>query len=288
MWGVFIFAYLYAVIGGDLRQELLLKSLAEEEQNSCIRFAVNGDGIEAKNISQAVSQAKNLLLPIPMCKGNRLNIQQGDYEITKEEMLSLLQPEQRIFAGCIDKEWARAAEEKKAVCYDYMEEKSIAIYNAIATAEGTLAEIISTYPENLHGSKIMILGFGICAKALAKRLQALSAKVCIAARSETALMEAYADGYQTIELSRLTDVLMDYPVVVNTIPARVIGEKELPYMDKKVKIYEIASYPYGVDMNMVVKLGIWTRICPSLPAKYAPESSVKMLRQYIMKKQKGD
>lgn len=269
-----------------MRQVLLLKSLSKEA--ACIRFGVGEEGDRAVSLELAVTLAENLLLPIPMCKGNRLNIQQQDIEVTKEELLRHIRAGQRIFAGCIDQEWKRRALEKGAECYDYMEEKTIAIYNSIATAEGTIAEMISTYPRNLHGTSVLILGFGTCARALAARLKALSARVCIAARSQTALMEAYESGYETVKLSKLSEELGSYPLIVNTIPVRILTKKELAFLQKEAVIYEIASLPYGVDVEGARALGVTVMICPALPAKYAPVSSAEILKQYILEKQGGN
>lgn len=284
----FIFTYQYAVIGGDMRQTLLLQSLAEK--HSCIRFgveALEGNGDEAASIEQAVSKARNLLLPIPMCKGNKLNIQQ-DIEITKEELLNYVRAGQYMFAGCIDEEWKKRAEEKGVICFDYMAEDTIAIYNSIATAEGTLAEIIRTYPRNLHDSKVLVLGFGRCAKTLAAKLKPLAAKVSIAARSKNALMKAYTNGYHTMKLEALSDAIGEYPIIVNTIPARILTKQELSYVKKEAAIYEIASLPYGVDVDAAKELGVSVYICPALPAKYAPVSSAEILMQFVMEKQGGN
>ena len=288
MWGVFIFTYQYAVIGGDMRQVLLLQSFAGK--HSCIRFGVGEvceNAEEATSIEQAVSKAKNLLLPIPMCKGDKLNIQQGEV-ITKEQLLEYVRAGQSIFAGCIDAEWKRKALEKGVVCYDYMEENTIAIYNSVATAEGTLAEIIRTYPQNLHGTKVLVLGFGKCARTLAAKLKALDAKVSVAARSENALMEAYVGGYHTVKLDALPGVMGEYSVIVNTIPARILTKQELPHLKKEAIVYEIASMPYGVDVEAAKELGITVYICSALPAKYAPVSSAEILKQYIIEKQGGN
>lgn len=273
-----------------MRQVLLLKSFAQTNV-SCLQYGLGEEeknGVEAASVEQAVSQAENLLLPIPMCKGSMLNIQQKEVEVTKEELLEYVRAGQRIFAGCIDKEWKQKAEEKGAICYDYMEEKTIAIYNSIATAEGVLAEIIRTFPRNLHGTKVLILGFGICAKTLAAKMKALDATVSIAARAEHALMEAYANGYHAVKLEALWEVLEEYPVIVNTIPARILTKKELLKIKKEAAIYEIASLPYGVDVDVAKELGVKVSICPALPAKYAPISSAEIFMQYILEKQGGN
>lgn len=271
-----------------MRQVLLLQEFAKK--HPCIRFGVEDNGEnaeEAATIEQAVSKAQNLLLPIPMCKGGKLNLQ-TDTEVTKEDLLEYIRAGQRIFAGCMDEEWKRAAGEKGAVCCDYMEEQTIALYNSIATAEGTIAEILRTYPQNLHGTQVLVLGFGKCAKTLAAKLKALDAKVSIAARSAAALMEAYTNGYHTVKLEVLSGVIGEYSVLVNTIPARILTGQELSHLKEEAVIYEIASFPYGVDTEAAKELGVQVYICPSLPAKYAPVSSAKILKQYIIEKQGGN
>ena len=85
----------------------------------------------------------------------------------------------------------------------------------------------------------------------------------------------------------MSEILKEYSIVINTIPARVFGRKELECVNEEMEIYEIASYPYGVDVDTANELGITVRVCPSLPAKYAPISSVEILKQYIMEKSGG-
>ena len=76
------------MIGGDIRQEILLKEF--KKNTSCMRFGVGTEGDKAVSFELAVSLAENLLFPIPMCKGNRLNIHQQDIVVTKEEVLKHL------------------------------------------------------------------------------------------------------------------------------------------------------------------------------------------------------
>lgn len=271
-----------------MRQLLLLREF--EKNCPCIGFGVEEgaeNAKEAASIEQAVSKAENILLPIPMCKGNMLNIQQN-IEVTKEELLEYVRAGQRIFAGCMDEEWRKEANRKGAVCFDYMKEQTIAIYNSIATAEGTLAEMIRTCPRNLHGAKVLVLGFGNCAKTLAAKLKALDAKVSIAARAEHALMEAYANGYRAVKLEALPGVIGEYSLIVNTIPARILTRNELSFLKEEAAVYEIASFPYGVDVEAAKELSVPVYICPSLPARYAPVSSVEVLKKYIIEKQGGN
>lgn len=266
-----------------MRQKILFEQLAKD-YTACVYYGVNELNCEeAESLEIAMTQAKVLLLPIPMCKGEQLNIQQ-DKQISKNMLLEYIQKGQYIFAGCIPEEWKIAAEEKGATCFDYMKEKTIAIYNSIATAEGTIAEMIRTYPKNLHGEKVLVLGFGTCAKTLANKLKACDMNVTIAARSEVALMEAYAYGYETVPLELLNEVIDVYTLIVNTIPARVLPQKTLELMKKQAVLYEIASMPYSFSEEEAKAAKVTYHICPALPAKYAPVSSAEMLREFIESK----
>ena len=164
-----------------------------------------------------------------------------------------------------------------------MEQKEISIYNSIATAEGLIAEMIFASPENLQGCKALILGYGTCAKTIAAKLKGLHLKTCICARNEAALMEAYTFGHHTEKLADLKEIIKDYPLIINTIPYKILKKDVLEHTAKGAILFEIASYPYGIDMEAAQKLHINAKLCMSLPAKYAPVSSAEILTRFILK-----
>lgn len=279
---IFIYQYKYTVIGGDIRQNLILNSLSSHAPCSC--FGVPGSHTcsdVAQTMELAIKNGENVILPIPMHKGGNLNIQ-SDCAYHVKELTNYLRKGQTVFAGCIPRECRELMDYKGVAYFDYMEQKEISIYNSIATAEGMVAEVISTYPENLHGSRGLILGYGTCAKTLARKLNALDMKVCICARSQTALMEAYSLGMETAPLSKLSDEIGDYPLIFNTIPAKVLTREILKQVKPHAIIFDIASFPYGIDMEAAKELEIHAEICMSLPAKYAPVSSSDILTKFIL------
>ena len=300
MRGVFIFQYQYGIVGCDLRQSLLLWELGRDK--SCMYYDVelkdqhkklflqegNKKGIGVKKadcLKEVAEKSENLLLPIPMCKNGKINISTEE-EITTDEFLTYLKKGQHLFAGKIPKEFKKAAAEKKISCYDYMEEERIAIYNSIATAEGTIGEILKTSPYNLQGSKFLILGYGRCGKILAKKLQALDGIVTVCARRQEVLMEAFAFGYQTLSLEELSFRMKEFSFIINTIPKRIIGEEVLEEMDPNSIFYEIASEPYSVDLKCAKAKEIRVEVLGALPGKYSPVSSALILKEYILEKGK--
>ena len=85
-----------------------------------------------------------------MHKGGNLNIQSHcAYHI--KEITGYMRKGQTVYAGCIPRECRELMEHKGIRYFDYMEQKEISIFNSIATAEGMIAEVISAFPENLHG-----------------------------------------------------------------------------------------------------------------------------------------
>lgn len=279
---IFIYQYKYVVIGGDVRQNLVLNNLSSHAP--CLSFGVPGShplSHSAQTIELAIKNGENVILPIPMHKGGNLNIQ-SDCAYHVKELMGYLRKGQTVYAGCIPRECRELMEHKGVSYFDYMDEKEISIYNSIATAEGMIAEVISTYPENLHGSHSLILGYGTCAKTLARKLNALDVRVCICARNRTALMEAYSLGMETSPLSKLSDIIGNYSLIFNTIPSKVLTKEILHHVNSRAIIFDIASFPYGIDVEAAKELKIHTEICMSLPAKYAPVSSSDILTKFIL------
>lgn len=300
MRGVFIFQYEYGIVGCDLRQSLLLWELGRDK--SCMYYDVelkdqhkklflqteheNRIGVKkAGGLKELAEKSEILLLPVPMCKNGNINISTGE-EISIDEFLTYLKKGQRLFAGKIPKEFKKAAVEKEISCYDYMEEERIAIYNSIATAEGTIGEILKTSPYNLQGSKLLLLGYGRCGRTLAKKLQALDGIVTVCARRQEILMEAFTFGYQTLSLEELPFRIKEFPLIINTIPKRIMGEEILEEMDPNSIVYEIASEPYGIDLKSAKEKEIRVEVLGALPGKYSPVSSALILKEYILEKGK--
>lgn len=292
----FIFKYDYGVIGKDLRQVLLLQELKKEY--GCISYDIKNTENkylpdekeqrvekEAKKLEEVVYQSENLLFPIPFMREGKVNLSKGN-EVTLQELQRMLYPGQKLYAGKIPTEFVEEVRIKGVTCYDYMEEESIAVYNSIATAEGTIAEILQYFPYNLHGTGVLVLGYGRCAKTLMNKLQAMKAKVAVYARRREAGMEAYAQGADFIKKENFFKELRKFPIVINTIPDRIFSKEDLEKIPSHTQIYEIASSPYCMDPQEAKERGITFYICSGLPGKYSPISSAMILKEYLMEKRK--
>ena len=241
------------------------------------------DTLEEKDkILNEIGQAKALLAPIPLAAGNGiLNSKAGKAEITLDEMYDNMVKGQYLFAGCIPKWFELKCTKKGCICFDYMEDEAIAVSNAVATAEGIIAEAVMKYKGNLHGTHCLVLGFGRCGRVLADKLKGLSAKVSICIRKTSDEAWAESLGYRAVNLKKLKDSIGKFPVIFNTIPKQVIDREVLANVRKDVQIFDIASAPGGVDYDAAGRMGINAGLYPSLPGKYSPDASAKILSEAV-------
>lgn len=190
---------------------------------------------------------------------------------------------QLFFGGCLQPDFLSACEKENVTAFDYMTDQELTIQNAIATAEGTISEMAAGSYFNLHGSPVLIFGFGICAKALAERLAALHMQVCICARNPAARAEAFSCGYDAIPFEDLRGRLPGFLFIVNTVPAPVLTDTLLNFVHPECLLSDIASAPGGIDQNAAEALSLKTICLPGLPGRFSPKSSAAFMADCIFK-----
>ena len=109
----------------------------------------------------------------------------------------------KIFGGIIPEAFHQECSERGIACYDFMKEESIAVFNAIATAEGAILEALLHKQTNIHQSKTLVLGYGRCGKVLCGKLKGLSAHVTVCANNSLELALAEAFGLDVLPLKKV-------------------------------------------------------------------------------------
>jgi len=188
---------------------------------------------------------------------------------------------QFFFGGCLSETFCSSCHTNNITVFDYMEDKELTIFNAIATAEGTIAEMIKNSYFNLHGNSVLILGFGVCAKALATRLHHLQMNVCICARGASQRAEAVSLGYEAIDFKDLPGYLPGFFFIVNTVPATVLTSELLNFVHPECLVCDIASAPGGVNMDAAKSLSLKAITLPGLPGRYSPKASAEFMADCI-------
>lgn len=251
-------------LGRDERSKHLKKLYGMEDRVQIV------DNIQAANF---------VIFPIPFTK-DKIYITGTDYII--EDVIKEC-TNKTIFSGGVPKEHIRQLEVNNVVCYDLMQLDEIAYLNAIPTAEGAIAKAMELTQETIHGSNILVLGFGRVAKILADKLKGLNANVFCAARSKKDLAHIKALGYNVIDINSVEECLNSFSVIFNTVPTIILGEKKLVKLNKDVLIVDLASSPGGVDYPKAKELGINAVLELGIPSKVAPKSAAKYLKEYIDK-----
>ena len=88
-------------------------------------------------------------------------------------------------------------------------------------------------------------------------------------------------GYRTEHVRRLIPWLCGYDLVINTVPAPVLGREELAAMKPGTPVIDLASRPGGVDFHAAEELGVRTIWALALPGKVAPRSAAGYIKSTV-------
>ena len=279
------------ILGGDARFHYLSQAIKSDlYQCSGAKVIEVGNPLAKDSMSQAkllaeLERSDIIILPIPYSiDGVHLKWGAADTPPLLTILQECFREGQTIFGGVLKPDLIRQMHEKGVTVYDFMKMKGVAELNAVATAEGAIAEAIFAMPGNLENSKCLVLGYGICGKEIAEKLKPLSEEVTIMARREEVREEAKKNGLKVLpmfsELNMLTD---DYQLIINTIPSVVLNRKALNMISKDAVIIDIASNPGGTDFEAAGEMGIAAKLCLGIPGKYAPKRSGEILAEIVIR-----
>lgn len=270
------------VVGGDPRQAALARLLADDGHTVHTFAMERGEGVRCQPSLEGIALADCVILPLPAVgEGGRLNAPMCGDPPRLETVLDVLVPGQLLCAGMVSAQLRTMAEERGLLLRDYFAREELAILNAVPTAEGAIQIAMEELPITLHEARVLVVGFGRVGRALAQRLAALGARVTVAARRYESLAWAQASGYGTEQTGQLAGWLCGYDLVVNTVPALVLGEAELADLKPDCLVLDLASKPGGVDLEAARRLGRTVIWALSLPGKVAPVTAGAAIKNTI-------
>ena len=270
------------VIGGDLRQ-VKLASMLEADGNT-----VHTEGLDKglpilrrRNPQLDAARAHCIVLPLPVTKDGLLHAPLAEKPMLLSDILDQLHPGQIVCGGLVSEDLMREGAERGLRMFDYYEREECKIANAVPTAEGAVQVAMENMSCTLHGSRALVIGFGRVGKLCAHRLQALGARVTVAARSCEDWAWAQAYGYGTEDSMRLEYWMGGYELVINTVPAMILDRAHLERVQPGAFIIDLASLPGGVDLEAAKSLGLHAVSLPGIPGKTAPVTAAKAIRDSI-------
>ena len=282
----------FAVLGGDSRQLSLAERLWREGGEVCCyglpRERLCREVSVCKDWREAVSDADAVILALPASPdGVRVHMPlcQGEPIPLLKEVFACI-PQGTFLAGgrfspCVKE----LAQECGHELFDYSESEEFQEKNAVPTAEGAVEILMQRLTRTVSGLPVAITGYGRVAKALARLLHAMGARVTIGARKPIVLAQAACEGYGVLRLNGDRSVMalaQGQAAVFNTVPHWLFNKEVLRAIPKDVLLIDLASAPGGVDVDAASGLGLSVIWALSLPGKYAPLTAGEIIADTVL------
>ena len=278
----------FAIIGGDLRIVKLAEMLARDENKIYVYGLENAEDLKNKtniihcdSIKKAIQDVEIVIGPIPFSSnGSTVNAPFCEKEIKIREMMHVINAKVLI-AGGITPEVYDMANDEYIEIIDILKREELAVLNTVATAEGTIQIAIENTNKILHGSEVLILGFGRIGKVLARKLAGLSAKVTCAARKDEDLAWIQAYGHKATNINSIGENLKQFDLIINTVPHMILTEERLENVKQDCLLIDLASNPGGIDKKAAKNKNLKFIWALSLPGKVAPTTSAEFIKDTI-------
>lgn len=276
------------VIGGDLRIVKLVEILVDDGYTVYTYALEEAESlsqcdniIQCKTIVDAIASSDIVIGPIPL-SSNKIDINTpfSTENISIEDLFAKLDGK-KFIAGSINEETMKLVQNKNIEVIDLMAREELTVLNTISTAEGAIQIAMQETLSTIHGSNVLVLGFGRIGKILSKMLNGIGARVSCEARKESDIAWIKAYGYNPVHLNVLDEALGDYDIIINTIPHIILDSDKLDKVKKDCLIVDLASNPGGVDRDAARQKGIKTIWALALPGKVAPITSAEFLKETI-------
>lgn len=277
-----------AVVGGDLRIVKLIEMLVKDG------YTVYTYGLEMSEdlqkiekiemcptVTETVKNSKVVVGPIPLSSDRKnLSMPFSNIKFDVDEFISCIEGK-TLIAGNIVEETKRKLEQSNIQYIDLLKREEFTVLNTIATAEGTIQIAMEETQKTLHGSKVLIMGFGRIGKVLAKMLDGIGAKVYCEARKNEDIAWIKAYGYEPIHLNNLNEHLGEFEIIISTIPFQILDKDRLELVNKDAVIIDLASNPGGVDRKAAKEKDLKLIWALSLPGKVAPLTSAIYIKETL-------
>ena len=274
------------VVGGDLRIVKLVEMLDNDGykvytyglENS--EELLNRERVEmCPTLEEAVAASKIVVGPVPLSSDRRrLSTPFGRNNVELTEFIDSLKGKYLIAGNIGIKEEL----DSKGIQYtDLLKREEFSVLNTIATAEGTIQIAMEETQRTVHGSNILVMGFGRIGKVLAKMLDGIGAKVYCEARKNEDISWIKAYGYNPVHLNDLNENLNKFDIIINTIPFQILDAQRLDLVKKESIIIDLASNPGGVERKAAREKGLKVIWALSLPAKVAPLTSAEFIKETL-------
>lgn len=200
----------------------------------------------------------------------------------EKEVLLKIKSGTTVFGSKLQEELKDFSKKLNYICL--MDIEDFVVENARLTAEGFLADLIINTDKSLYEQKILVLGNGRVAKAVWYLFYKLGISFDASMRRESEFNLSKLIANKSYLGETYKDHLLQYDIVINTIPARLFTLEDEKYFKKGSVLFELASKKCLEENFEKVKYVL----CPALPSKYTPKSAGKLIYNEVIKYLEGE
>ena len=241
----------------------------------------NKNIIFCEKLIEAVKKVQVVIGPIPFSSdGININMPFSEGKLSVREFMHNLNAK-ILIAGTIAPNVYELANDEYIEIVDIMKREELAVLNTIATAEGAIEIAIANTNKILHGSNVLVLGFGRIGKVLARKLAGLATKVTCAARKEEDLAWIKAYGHKATNINLIGKNLSEFDVIINTVPQMILTAEKMEYVKPECLLIDLASNPGGIDKKAAKEKGLQLVWALALPGKVAPTTTAEFIKDTI-------
>ena len=271
------------VVGGDERLRLLARLFREQG------FETDTWGQGGDDDPQALQKAQTVVLPFPRAgQDGYIPAPWAMTPITVSRVAGLIGPGTIVMAGALDAELKDAASRKEWRLLLPSSDTDYEERNAMPSAEGAIYAAMQKANYTICGSRCLIIGPGRIGRELARMLLGLGAHVTVAGRSPEKLASVATLGAVTITMEELPRVAWEIDILFNTAPSPVAGEEVMAALPAHTLAMDLASAPFGIDLDAAIRHGITAWREGGIPGRYAPLTAARILYDYFQAHTRSD
>lgn len=269
------------IIGGDQRQIFLSDMLIHKG------YEVTLTGFEQLGIpGSKPDRADYVFLPVPhKDKEGHIKAPYANRKLGLKEIVAAYPKSVYVMGRCDAA--AKQMFGDKIRYIDLLQDEPFLIDNAELTSEGAICAYLNASDTALCGAKCVVIGFGRIGKLLCTQLRAYTHDIIATARKEKDLALIRAAQLRALQTKDVKEVLAEADVVFNTVPYHVLGKEELLLIRNDATVIELASPPYGMDIELAKQMGVNVRIEGGLPGRYFPASAARAMLHAFEREEKG-
>ncbi len=271
------------VVGGDERQLEVIRRLHELDAFvKAVGFELEHERTsEILKVPLTVEECASvdiLVMPVTgMSETGEVEAKYAKHPLfIRPQHIGALPTHAKVYTGFASDAMRLMCDHANVTFVELLKRNDLAIFNSIPTAEGAVAMAIEHTNVTIHGSEVVVLGFGRVGMTLARLLKAMGAKVHTGVRFPEQFARAYEMGLNPFYTVDWLEQLDSIDLLFNTIPSMIVTAKVIAAMSQQTVIIDLATKPGGTDFRFAEKRQIKALQAPGLPGIVAPKTAGNM------------